>query len=157
MVAAWITKYYILDLSPHNSLIGHLVAQGHTVFCISWKNPDAGDRDLGMDDYLRLGMFAAIDAAALARNGDQRLRSLPLFAAQTDFSEPGKLGLFIDESGQPDRSATGGNRLLEGRANDGRLPDAALLRFAVVAHDQPWAATPYSIFSQDSLGEDVFV
>ncbi|MHB1247969.1 MAG: PHA/PHB synthase family protein [Polaromonas sp.] len=132
MIPSWIMKFYILDLSPHNSLVRYLVSQGHTVYMLSWRNPDATDAQLSMDDYLRLGVLDALQAiagqsskevpvhamgyclggtllaivaAALARKGGVAgkrqlppVKTLTLLAAQTDFSEPGELGLFIDES-----------------------------------------------------------
>ncbi|MEK7821043.1 MAG: alpha/beta fold hydrolase [Pseudomonadota bacterium] len=106
IVPAWIMKYYILDLQPHNSLVKYLVDNGHTVFIVSWKNPGVEDRDLGIVPQRRVhaagyclgGTLLSIAAAAMARDGDERLASMTLLAAQVDFEEAGEIMLFIDES-----------------------------------------------------------
>ena len=124
IVPSWIMKYYILDLTPQDSLVRFLVEQGHTVYMVSWRNPGSEDRGLGMDDYLDLGVLAAVKevgarsggagihamgyclggtllaiaAAVLGEKRSNPLKTVSLLAAETDFHEPGELGLFIDES-----------------------------------------------------------
>jgi polyhydroxyalkanoate synthase len=124
IVPSWIMKYYILDLTPHDSLVRYLVEQGHTVYMVSWKNPESDDRDLGLQDYLDLGVMTAVEtvnqrhpdagihamgyclggtllsiaAAVLGGKPRNPLKTVSLLAAETDFEQPGELGLFIDES-----------------------------------------------------------
>ena len=120
----WINKYYIMDLAPGKSLIEWAVRHGHTVFAISYRNPDASMRDLGFDDYLKQGPLDAVrvvreitgaaevntvsvclggtlGAIALAHNallGDRSIKSATFLNTHTDFSTPGSLGVFTDES-----------------------------------------------------------
>ncbi|MGE0484245.1 MAG: PHA/PHB synthase family protein [Gammaproteobacteria bacterium] len=123
IIPPWINKFYILDLQPKNSFIKWAVAQGLTVFVISWVNPDASQAALDFDDYVRLGPLAALDAveaatgerevnvigyclggtllgatlALMKARGDERVHAATFFTAMLDFSEPGDLGVFVDE------------------------------------------------------------
>ena len=120
MLSAWMMKYYIMDLSPENSMVKYLVDRGHTVFMISWVNPGAEDRDLDMEDYRLLGVMDAlkainaivpktkihtvgyclggiiltIAAAAMGRDHDDRLASMTLLTTLTNFNDPGELAVF---------------------------------------------------------------
>jgi polyhydroxyalkanoate synthase len=119
----WINKFYILDLRPKNSLVRWAVAQGHTVFVISWVNPDERLADKSFEDYMKLGFLAALDAielatgmrevnaigyclggtllgstlAYMAAHGDTRIKSATFFVTMLDFRESGELNVFIDE------------------------------------------------------------
>jgi polyhydroxyalkanoate synthase len=123
IIPPWINKYYILDLREKNSFIRWAVSQGHTVFVISWVNPDARLAQKGFEDYMLEGPLAALDAvekatgsrevnfigyclggtllggtlAYLAHKNDSRIKSATFFVSLLDFSQPGELGVFIDE------------------------------------------------------------
>lgn len=123
VVPPWINKFYILDLQEKNSLIRWLSAQGHTVFVISWVNPDESYAEVGFDEYVSEGVLEAIDAveqatgekninaigyciggtllattlAYMTAQDDHRINSATFFTTMLDFSDPGELGLFIDE------------------------------------------------------------
>jgi polyhydroxyalkanoate synthase subunit PhaC len=120
----WINKFYIIDLRPENSFVRWLVGQGYTVFLVSWVNPDESLAGAGFEEYMRGGIFAALDAvekatgvrdpncvgyciggtllaatlAYMAQKHDDRVHSATFWAAQTDFSEAGELQVFVDEA-----------------------------------------------------------
>jgi polyhydroxyalkanoate synthase len=124
IIPPWINKYYILDLREKNSFIRFALEQGHTVFVLSWVNPDAKLAQKGFDDYMLEGPLAALDAiekatgerranvigyclggtllgatlAYLASKNDDRVGSATFFVSLLDFSKPGELGVFIDEA-----------------------------------------------------------
>jgi polyhydroxyalkanoate synthase len=119
----WINKFYILDLRPKNSLVRYLVSQGHTVFMVSWVNPDASLAEKNFDDYMTDGVFAALNAietitktaeinaigyciggtllaaslAYMKETGDERIKTATFLVTLTDFTDAGELGVFIDE------------------------------------------------------------
>jgi polyhydroxyalkanoate synthase len=119
----WINKFYILDLRPRNSFVRWAVSQGHTVFVISWVNPDENLAEKGFEDYMKDGYLAALDAieaatgerevnaigyclggtllastlAYMAEKGDDRIKTATFFVTMMDFRESGELGVFIDE------------------------------------------------------------
>ena len=123
IIPPWINKFYILDLRPSNSFIRWAVGQGHTVFVISWVNPDERLAAKTFDDYMREGSLAALDAMAaatgeseanvigyclggtllactlayMATKGDDRIKSATFFVTMVDFAEAGELSVFIDE------------------------------------------------------------
>ncbi len=117
----WINKFYVLDLKPSNSLVKWIVDQGHTLFVVSWVNPDASFADVGMDDYIEQGYLAAINEVRaitgqeqinavgyciagttlgltlshLESLGQSPVRSATFFTTLTDFSDPGEVGVFL--------------------------------------------------------------
>jgi polyhydroxyalkanoate synthase len=123
IIPPWINKYYILDLRPNNSFIKWAVEQGHTVFVVSWINPDKRHAEKAFEDYLSEGTLAALDAiekatgereinvigyclggtllgctlAYMAAHGDKRIASATFFASLLDFSGSGELEVFLDE------------------------------------------------------------
>ena len=123
IIPPWINKFYILDLRPKNSFIRWAVEQGHTVFVVSWVNPDEKLAEKGFDDYMREGPYAALDAiekatgekavnvigyclggtllactlSHMAARKDTRIKAATFFTTMVDFTEAGELGVFIDE------------------------------------------------------------
>jgi polyhydroxyalkanoate synthase len=162
IVPPCINKFYILDLQPDNSFVGHAVAQGHTVFLISWRNVGPQQGRLTWDDYLEQGVMQALDVAlaisradrvntlgfcvggtllasalaVLAARGEDKVSSLTLLTAMLDFSDTGELGLMVDESSVAQReSAIGKGGLLKGR-------ELAQVFAALRANDLIW---PYVV------------
>ncbi len=159
-----INKFYILDLQPQNSLVAYAVAEGHTVFLVSWRNVGTAQGQLGWDDYVEEGVLRALDVArrirradradtlgfclggtllasalaVAAARGDKPASSVTLLTTMLDFSETGELGLMVDEAKVARREAEiGGGGVLHGR-------ELAQVFAALRANDLIW---PYVVSS----------
>ncbi len=162
MIPPCINKYYILDLQPENSFVAHAVAEGNTVFMVSWRNVEAEQGGYSWDDYLEQGMFQALRVAAEITKSEQvnalgfcvggtllgaglavlteknpgLVASATFLAAMLDFSETGQIGLFVDEPSVATREATiGAGGILSGR-------DLAFVFSSLRANDLIW---PYVV------------
>ncbi len=162
MIPPCINKYYILDLQPENSFVAHAVAEGQTVFMVSWRNVGPEQGHFGWDDYLELGVFAALRVAreitkadkvnalgfcvggtllgaglsVLAQKGEDIVESVTMLAAMLDFSESGPVGLFVDPASVAAKEATiGRGGILSGK-------ELAFVFSAVRANDLVW---PYVV------------
>jgi len=164
IVPPCINKFYILDLQPENSLVAYAVAQGHTVFLMSWRNVGAEQAGLGWDDYIEQGVLQALSVAqrisratqvntlgfcvggtllasalaVAAQRGEQPAASVTLLTTMLDFSDTGELGLMVDEAMVAKREAEiGQGGLLHGR-------ELAQVFAALRANDLIW---PYVVNS----------
>ena len=162
MIPPCINKFYILDLQPENSFVAYAVAAGHTVFMVSWRNVEAAQGQFGWDDYLEDGVFAALRVAkeiaksdqvnalgfcvggtllgaalaVLSQKKSELVASATFLAAMLDFSEPGQIGLFVDEASVAAREATiGAGGILPGQ-------DLAFVFSSLRANDLVW---PYVV------------
>ena len=162
IVPPCINKFYILDLQPENSFVAYAVAQGHTVFLVSWRNIGPEQQTLGWDDYLQDGVLRSLDVAreiskadqvnalgfcvggtllssalaVAAQRGDSRVASMTLLTTMLDFSDTGELGLLVDEASTAQREASiGQGGVLKGK-------ELAQIFAALRANDLIW---PYVV------------
>ena len=163
----WINKFYILDMREKNSFVRWATAQGHTVFIVSWVNPDAAHAQKTFDDYLLEGPLAALDAieqatgerevnaigfclggtllaaalAYMAAKQDNRIKSATFFASMIDFAEPGELEVFIDEKQVSNlEKKNAGARLSRRLGNGDHVQHAARQRPDLVVRRQQLSA-----------------
>jgi polyhydroxyalkanoate synthase len=169
MIPPCINKYYILDLQAENSFVAHAVAAGHTVFMVSWRNVGPEQGHFTWDDYLEKGVFSALRVAkeiagseqvnalgfcvggtllgaglaVMSRKKQKLVASATFLATMLDFSDPGQIGLFIDEPSVAAREAAIGQ--------GGILPgsDLAFVFSSLRANDLIW---PY-VVNNYLLGE----
>ena len=145
MIPPCINKYYILDLQPENSFVAHALAEGNTVFMVSWRNIEAEQGHYTWDDYLELGVFTPFRVAqeiansdevnalgfcvggtflgaalaVLAARGERRVASASFLTTMLDFSDTGQIGLFVDEPSVALRESTiGGGGVMPGTQLD---------------------------------------